>query len=151
VASEAGFVTAWTLLDCRVKPGNDDGENRSRGASLRPSFANHHAKKDSPPESRMIRKAAAGLRPDHARRKGRRSAERRMPTIAAQHQQALPLIDARVRLRAIAGRARLPALHRGSDRNCDIPAQLQAMFPGTRASARCGKVDTGIPKKITHG
>jgi len=26
-------------MDCRVKPGNDDMRNRSRGASLRPSFA----------------------------------------------------------------------------------------------------------------
>jgi hypothetical protein len=34
-------------MDCRVKPGNDEIETRSRGALMRPSFAHHDdAKKD---------------------------------------------------------------------------------------------------------
>jgi hypothetical protein len=30
-------------MDCRVKPGNDETENRSRGAVTRPSYANDQA------------------------------------------------------------------------------------------------------------
>jgi hypothetical protein len=37
----------------------------------------------------------------------------------------------RARKRALSGRARLPALRSGSRRDFDIPAQLQAMLPGT--------------------
>jgi hypothetical protein len=75
----------------------------------------------------------------------KREAERRKahPTNSAQHRQTLPLADARARKRAtqtsgrslrtylLAGRARLPALRRGSRQDFHILAQLQAMLPGT--------------------
>jgi hypothetical protein len=68
-------------------PCDDDAKNRSRGALRRPSHADHEANNeaslvDSPPAM-----------------KGRRSAERRNHPLAAQHQQALPLIGARARQR----------------------------------------------------
>ena len=103
-----------------------NSKNRSRGTVTRPRLANHNAKIDSPPAKR-----------------GRRSAERRIPTNSAQHRPTSPLADARARKRAtqtsvrslrtylLAGRARLPALRRGSRQDFDIPAQLQAMLPGT--------------------
>ena len=99
---------------------------------------------------------------DHAIRRivaaprGRRSAERRMPTIAAQHQQTSPLVD-----------VRRAARHQTSVRVCatycfgarspsgastaalagtPIPAQLQAMLPGTWTARDPEKVDTGFPK-----
>jgi len=47
-------------MDCRVKPGNDDVKDRSRGAYfLRPSFA-HHAKRKFPPQ---IRSSSDDIRP----------------------------------------------------------------------------------------
>jgi hypothetical protein len=64
--------------------------------------------------------------------KGRRSAERRMPTIAALRRQTLPMLG-RGAARHFRRRGRLPALRRGSRRDCHIPAQLQAMLPGTRS------------------
>jgi hypothetical protein len=57
-------------MDCRVKPGNDEIENRSRGALTRPSLPHHHATKDSPLNKR-----------------GKRSAERRMPSMSALRKQ----------------------------------------------------------------
>ena len=101
-----------------VKRRRADKQNRSRDTLPRPSFANHNAKIDSPPAKR-----------------GRRSAERRIQPISAQHRQTLPLADARARKRAmqtsvrslrtylLAGRARLPALRRGSRQDSYIPAQ----------------------------
>jgi hypothetical protein len=92
----------------------------------RPSLANHNAKK----------RFAAGKKREAERRKAH-------PTNSAQHRQTLPLADARARRRAmqtsvrglrtylLAGRARLPALHRGSRQDFHILAQLQAMLPGT--------------------
>ena len=62
-------------MDCRVKPGNDDVKVRSRKALLRPSFAHHH---------HAISKISFA-----PGKKGRRSAERRMPTIAAQMQTSV--------------------------------------------------------------
>jgi hypothetical protein len=63
-------------MDCRVKPGNDEWNTvlatRSRARAL--------------PTTKPNRLAPT--------QKGRRSAERRMPTIAAQHQQTSPPADA---------------------------------------------------------
>jgi hypothetical protein len=33
-------------MDCRIKSGNDDMENHSRDALMRPSFAHHHQAKN---------------------------------------------------------------------------------------------------------
>ena len=75
--------------------------------------------------------------------RGERSAERRIQPMSAQHQTDVaacrcPGADARRRqVRAVcanlpaSGRARLPAHRCGSRRDFDIPAQLQAMLPGT--------------------
>jgi hypothetical protein len=85
-----------------------------------------------------------------------------MPTIAAQHQQTSPLVDvsqtsarslrhlSATRLRAIS-EARSPSgASTAALAETPIPAQLQAMLPGTWTGALSGKVDTGFPKKITH-
>ena len=92
----------------------------------RPSFADHNAKKDSPPAKR-----------------GRRSAERRIQPIprSTDKRCRLPMPGRggapqtsvrRLRTYLLAGRARLPALRRGSRQDFHILAQLQAMLPGTR-------------------
>ena len=97
----------------------------SRDAVTRPRLADHNAKIDSPP-ARMIPKVVSGFRTRSCAEK--REAERRKahPTNSAQHRQTLPLADARARRRAmqtsvrslrtylLSGRARLPALRRGS-------------------------------------
>jgi hypothetical protein len=107
-------------MDCRVKPGNDEREI-VLATHPRPSSAyDHTTKKHSPPAKR-----------------GRRSAERRMPTMSAQHRQTLPLVDA---LSAAAHhfrrRARLPALHRGTRH---------------RLSPRWLSPRTGFPQDTAHG
>ena len=68
-------------------------------AQSRPSFVHHHhAKEKFAPKQ-----------------KGRRSAERRMPTMSAQQRRMSPSADAfRAAARHSRGRARLPALHRGT-------------------------------------
>jgi hypothetical protein len=76
-------------MDCRVKPGNDDVKNRSRDALTRPSFAHHHdARKDSLP-ARMIPKSGVRFSDKIMRTKGKRSAERRMPTMSALSQTSV--------------------------------------------------------------
>ena len=69
--------------------------------------------------------------------KGRRSAERRMPTIAAARTSGRSLRHYlhSGRLRAMSGRARLPALRPRLSSGTPVPAQLQAMLPGTRNQA----------------
>src|SRR5262245_53149512 len=65
-------------MDCRVKPGNDDAENRSRDMFLCPSLADHdHAEKIRP------RQKEGGEAPKGA-----------MPTICRAHQQMSPSADA---------------------------------------------------------
>jgi hypothetical protein len=83
-------------MDCRVKPGNDEIENRSRGALTRPSLPHHHATTDSPLNKR-----------------GKRSAERRMPSMSAGRRQVNANLrsSSATRLRASSQRrARLSAL-----------------------------------------
>jgi hypothetical protein len=60
-------------------------------------FADHDRAKNSPPAKR-----------------GRRSAERRMPTMSAHTDRCRHLQMLEARLRANSGRARLPAPHRGT-------------------------------------
>ena len=79
--------------------------------------------------------------------RGRRSAERRMPTIAAQHQQTLPSADASGAAARHADKctqsahssacgARPPSgASTAALAGTPIPAQLQAMLPGTRNQA----------------
>src|SRR5215471_14958353 len=62
-------------------------ENRSRDALMRPSFAHHDdARKDSPsPHDPEKWRPVFG--PDHAQKRGKRSAERRMPSMSADRRQ----------------------------------------------------------------
>ena len=87
---------------------------------------------------------------DHAQTRGRRSAERRIQPISAQHRQTSPLAGARARRRANPGRARLPALRRGSRRDFHIPAQLQAMLPGTRFRRALPALSCPSPVEAPH-
>ena len=82
----------------------------------------------------------------------KREAERRKahPTNSAQHRQTLPLADARARRRANTGRARLPALRRGSRQDSYIPAQLQAMLPGTRFRRALPALSCPSPVEAPH-
>jgi hypothetical protein len=65
--------------------------------------------------SDLIRWVASGFRTRSCAEKGRRSAERRMPTMSAQQRRMSPSADAfRAAARRSRGRARLPALHRGT-------------------------------------
>ena len=72
-----------------------------------------------------------------------------MPTIAAQHQQTLPLVDVSARLRAKSGRARLPALRRGSRRDshpCSAPGHASWDVD----SARCEHHAWRKPADVTR-
>jgi hypothetical protein len=65
--------------------------------------------------SDLIRWVASGFRTRSCAEKGRRSAERRMPTMSAQQRRMSPFADAfRAAARHSRRRARLPALHRGT-------------------------------------
>jgi hypothetical protein len=67
---------------------------------MRPSSAYDHAPKiDSPPCKRMIPKSGVRFSDKIMRRKGRRSAERRMPTMSAHtgKRHRLPMLKARLR------------------------------------------------------
>ena len=67
------------------------------------------------PPARMIPKSGVRFSDEIMRKKGRRSAERRMPTMSAQQRQMLPSADAQsAAARHFRGRARLPALRRGT-------------------------------------
>jgi hypothetical protein len=85
-------------MDCRVKPGKDDKENRSRDTSC-PSPACDYARKIDSPPARMVPKSGVRFSDEIMRRKGRRSSERRMPTIAAHtgKRHRLPMLQARLR------------------------------------------------------
>jgi hypothetical protein len=91
-----------------------DKQTRSRYAYAPELCLQPSTKIDSPPAIR-----------------GRRSAERRMPTMcrAAQTSVRSLRISSAARLRAVSGRARLPALRRGSQG--PSLTQLQAMLPAT--------------------
>ncbi len=92
---------------------------------LRPSFANYNEK------FRIL-----------AVSRGEQSAERRIQPMSAQHRQGVAACDARARKRAadnlrqlaqlVCSRGALACRRStcGSRRDCDIPAQLQAMLPG---------------------
>jgi hypothetical protein len=81
------------------------------------------------------------------RKEGGEAPKGAMPTMSARHRQTSPPADTRARLRAtqtsvrnlrthlLAGRARLPAPHRGSRQGCDPLTQLQAMLPGIENQA----------------
>jgi hypothetical protein len=62
---------------------------------------------------------------------GRRSADRRIPSIPRHAGECCHSLALRARQRLISRAARLSALRRGSRQDFDIPAQLQAMLPGT--------------------
>jgi hypothetical protein len=83
-------------MDCRVKPGNDAMENRSRDALTRPSFAHHDAKESLLPVTET----------------GKRSAERRMhPCPRCANERTRVRHSSAARLRGLCGRrARLSAL-----------------------------------------
>jgi hypothetical protein len=106
IAGSSPAMTAWKIV---------------LAAPMRPSFGDHYdaiSKIGSPPAI-----------------KGRRSAERRMPTMSAQQQQALPLADAFQRGCAPPSRARPPsgASPRHSPKACTPMAQ-----PQNRVSSRRG-------------
>jgi hypothetical protein len=88
-------------MDCRIKSGNDDAKNSSRDALRRPSYAHHH---DATPKIDSL--PAIKSRPRQT--KGGEAPKGAIQPLAAQHQQALPPIDARARLRATFG-ARPPS------------------------------------------
>ena len=94
-----------------------DKQIRSRGACLRPSFAHHH---DASEKQRN--------------EEGRRSAERRMPTIGRVLQMGVANLRtaSAARLRAMWGAPAFRRFGRGS-RQATVTslAQLQAMLPGT--------------------
>jgi len=124
--------------------------NRSRGAPSRPSFASpQRHEKIRPRQTHDPEKWCPVFGQDHAQKRGRRSAERRMPTIPAQHQQTLPLVDVSARLRAKSGRARLPALRRGSRRDshpCSAPGHASWDVD----SARCEHHAWRKPADVTR-
>jgi hypothetical protein len=71
--------------------------------------------KNRPPTTHDPEKWRPVFRTRSCAKKGRRSAERRMPTISAQQRRMSPFADAfRAAARHFRGRARLPALHRGT-------------------------------------
>ena len=63
-------------MDCRVKPGNDDAEGRSRDAFLRPSFASHcqtlclHIKKGGGAPIDASSRDRTGTSDEHIRTRG---------------------------------------------------------------------------------
>ena len=116
---------------------------------MRPSFASpQRHEKIRPRPTHDPQKWCPVFGQDHAQRRGRRSAERRMPTIAAQHQQTLPLVDVSARLRAKSGRARLPALRRGSRRDshpCSAPGHASWDVDSARSEDRAAKTGGRYP------
>jgi hypothetical protein len=116
-------------MDCRVKPGNDDIEKRSRGAHAS-EVCDHHQAKNSTARAR--------------KRRGERSAERRIqPCPPCRQAGNAPLVcvrgGARRRRRCsrnatASGRARLPAFRCGSRAGFETLTQLQARLPGMFAS-----------------
>jgi hypothetical protein len=113
-------------MDCRIKSGNDDVNNHSRDAPLRPRFAHHHQATTSP----------SFLKEFAPCKEGRRSAERRIQPMTA-----------------LIGRgsgpepARLPALHRGTRQRGRNRLWLSSRtaFPGT---ARAGVLPTSATSPI---
>jgi hypothetical protein len=103
-------------MDCRIKSGNDDVENRSRDTFSCPSLANHDANRLAPGNKR-----------------GRRSAERRMPTIAAAQTSGrnLPNSSAFGAAARHIGARPPSGASTAALAGTPIPAQLQAMLPAT--------------------
>ena len=109
-----GGVSPLPARRGELKPHRAAKQNRSRDTSCPSSAYDHAPKIDSPPATHDPEKWCPVFGQDHAQ-KGRRSAERRMPTMSAQHRQTLPLVDAlSAAARHYRRRARLPALHRGT-------------------------------------
>jgi len=117
-------------MDCRViwredgaarlAPGNDDTRSRSRGAWVPELWLRRRTKIDSPPATR-----------------GRRSAERRMPTMCRASQTSareLAQLICCTAARHIGARPPSGA-STAALAGTPIPAQLQAMLPGTRNQA----------------
>jgi len=116
---------------------------------MRPSFAHHHAKKDSPP-ARMIPKSGCPVfGQDHAHKRGKRSAERRMPSMSADRRQCARTC-ATYLLRGCAhplGRA--PAFRRSRLRHSP-PATTPMAQPQNRVSPRLRPrgVLPAMPRKL---
>ena len=97
-----------------------DKRNSFSRRDARPRFANNEANSQSPSQKR-----------------GKRSAERRIQPMSAPHRRTLPPANARgAEARQKSGRARLPALHRGTRQGSYPLAQLRAALPGITGCKR---------------
>jgi len=128
-------------MDCRVKPGNDEKRNSFSRRAACPRFANNHDNTtllDSPP----------------AHKEGRGAPNGACRPLSAPHIQTSPLECARARKRANSGRARLPALRRGTRQSGRSRlTQLQnhvswngaeaGVLPASRLSSPAGSPPTG--------
>jgi hypothetical protein len=129
-------------LDLRAHRGEVEKANPFSRRAPRPRSANNHDNTtllDSPPAHKE---------------RGRRSAERRMPSTVRATQEVSPLTCARARKRANSGRARLPALRRGTRQTGRSRlTQLQnhvswngaeaGVLPASRLSSPAGSPQTG--------
>jgi hypothetical protein len=114
--SEPRRATARAIHPSRAaaRPPQDDGSTNSDLAALpRPSSAKHHG----------------NLCP-HDKPRGAERRKAHPTNVRATFRHCRLLVWARTR--ALTGRARLPALRRGSRHNSHIVAQLQARLAGTR-------------------
>ena len=106
------------------------------------------------PGSRRSRKVVSGFRTRSCAKRGRRSAERRMPTIdracTDKCTQSAPLYSS-TRPRANSGRARLPALRRGSRRDshpCSAPGHASWDVDGARCEHHARRKPAGVTRPL---